>query len=58
MLQLHLPKYHDSSFMVLNSLVYFEDAERDEMADMLISAKWGKIKSGIIAAHADYINHQ
>jgi len=59
MLQLHLSKYHDSSlFMVLKSLVYFEDAERDEMPYMLIPVKWEKIKAEIIAAHADYINHQ
>lgn len=58
MLKLHLSKYHDSSlFMVLKSLVYFEDAEGDEMPYMLIPVKWEKIKSEIIAAHADYINH-
>ncbi len=59
MLRLHLSKYHDSSlFMVLKSLVYFEDAERDEMPYMLIPVTWEKIKSKIIAAHADYINNQ
>lgn len=56
MLRLHLSKYHDSSlFMVLKSLVYFEDAERDEMPYMLIPVTWENIKSKIIAAHADYI---
>ena len=59
MLKLYLSKYHDSSlFMVLKSLVYFEDAEGDEMPYMLIPAKWSEIKAGIIAAHADYINQQ
>lgn len=59
MLRLHLSKYNDSSlFMVLKSLVYFEDAERDEMPYMLIPVTWANIKSKIIAAHADYItNH-
>ncbi|KAA9036374.1 nucleotidyl transferase AbiEii/AbiGii toxin family protein [Ginsengibacter hankyongi] len=57
MLQFHLSKYHDSSlFMVLKSLVYFEDAEADEMPYMMIPVKWEKIKSTIIAAHNDYVN--
>ena len=59
MLRFHLSKFHDSSlFMVLKSLVYFEDAERDEMPFMLIPVTWEIIKSKIVAAHAGYINNE
>ena len=56
MLQLYLDKYSDGSlFMVLKSLVYFEDADSDNMPDMLIPVKWKTVKETVIAAHKEYV---
>lgn len=55
MINLYEEKYADgSTFMVLKSLVYFEDAEEDEMPEMLIPASWKTIKQTIIQKHKDY----
>lgn len=55
-LQLYLDKYSDGSlFMVLKSLLYFEDADLDNMPDMLIPVKWGLVKKAIINAQKEYI---
>lgn len=56
MLNLYLSKYNDGSlFLLMKSLVYFDDADIDEMPDMLIPVKWENVKASIIAAHADCI---
>lgn len=57
MIQHYLNKYKDGSlFLVLKSLVYFEDAEIDVMPDMLIPIKWEDIKRSVILAHKEYMN--
>lgn len=49
MLELYDQKYADgSAFMVLKSLVYFQDAEKDEMPEMLKPVSWEVIKKSII----------
>lgn len=49
-------KYHDGSiFMALKSLVYFEDAEEDEMPVMMESVIWDEVKSAISDAHKSYV---
>jgi hypothetical protein len=59
MLQFYLNKFHDGSlFMVMKSLVYFEDAETDTMPDMLIPVNWKEVKKTIKAAHKDYAKKQ
>ena len=56
MLQQYLHKYNDGSlFLVIKSLVYFEDAELEEMPDMLYPVNWQTVKDTIIAAHTDYL---
>lgn len=56
MLQLYLDKYSDGSlFMVLKSLVYFEDADKDNMPDMLIPVKWKTVKEAVIAVHKEFV---
>ena len=48
MLDLYLQKYHDgSTFLVLKSLVYFDDAEKEELPRMLIPVTWQNIKKKI-----------
>jgi hypothetical protein len=55
MLELYDQKYADGSiFMVLKSLVYFEDAEKDEMPEMLDKVSWNQIKKTIIQKHKEY----
>lgn len=49
MLGFYTQKYADgSTFMVLKSLSYFEDAEKDPMPFMLSKISWSKIKKFII----------
>ena len=56
MIKLYLNKYKDGSlFLVLKSLIYFEDAEPDVMPDMLIPVEWEEIKRSIILAHKEYM---
>jgi len=41
-------KFHDGNrFLVLKSLTYFEDAERDQMPKMLIDVDWKTVKTFI-----------
>lgn len=55
MLDYYLAKYPDGSlFLVLKSLVYFEDAEEDEMPNMLFPIEWEKVKRRILKAYTDY----
>ena len=56
MLQQYLHKYNDGSlFLVIKSLVYFEDAELEEMPDMLYPLNWQTVKDTIIEAYTDYL---
>lgn len=49
-------KYHDgSSFLVLKSLTYFEDAEIEEMPYMFSDVTWQTVKDNIKKAHAEYV---
>ena len=50
-------KYHDGSiFLVLRSLVYFDDADRQEMPDMKIVVEWADIKENITERHREYMD--
>jgi hypothetical protein len=50
-------KFHDgSSFLVLKSLVYFEDAENEAMPWMFEDLSWEDVKTTIQKAHAGYLN--
>lgn len=56
MIKLYQKKYADGSiFMVLKSLIYFNDAEPDIMPDMLKQLSWGEVKDRIIEAHTNYL---
>ena len=49
-------KYHDGSrFLVLKSLVYFEDADKQEMPYMFRDITWQSVKGNIKKIHAEYI---
>jgi hypothetical protein len=49
-------KYHDgSSFLVLKSLTYFEDAEIEEMPYMFSDVTWQTVKDNINKVHAEYV---
>jgi hypothetical protein len=50
-------KFHDgSSFLVLKSLVYFEDADLEAMPWMFEDLSWEEVKTTIQKAHAGYLN--
>ena len=49
-------KYNDgSAFLVLKSLIYFEDAEIEEMPFMFNNITWQIVKDSIKKAHASYM---
>jgi len=49
-------KYHDGSiFLVLKSLAYFEDADKQEMPFMFSDIDWQTIKDNIKKVHAKYV---
>lgn len=49
-------KYYDgSSFLVLKSLTYFEDAERQEMPYMFSDIDWQTMKDNIKKLHAAFV---
>jgi len=51
MLQFHNSKFSDGSeFLVLKSLVYFTDAEEDEMPILLSKTSWKEVQSKIVNA--------
>lgn len=51
-------KYHDGSeFLVLKSLTYFDDAEKDAEPKMLIPVSWKLIKEKIILTHNEYFKN-
>jgi hypothetical protein len=52
-------KFQDGSrFMALKSLIYFEDAEEDEMPLMIKPLTWQEVKNTIRKEHRDYINNE
>jgi hypothetical protein len=54
---LYEKKYRDGSvFLVLKSLIYFDDAEGDEMPQMLQPVSWEAIKQTIVGSHRQYTN--
>ena len=51
MLSFYKEKFNDgSSFLVLKSLTYFDDAEIDPQPYMLIKTDWGQIKKSIVTS--------
>lgn len=53
---LYNKKYHDGSvFLVLKSMVYFNDADADEMPYMMENVSWNDIKKFISTQHAKYL---
>jgi predicted nucleotidyltransferase component of viral defense system len=49
-------KFKDGSlFMALKSLIYFDDAEEDEMPNMLIPVSWNDVMNTILLAHNDFV---
>ncbi|CAN5336716.1 nucleotidyl transferase AbiEii/AbiGii toxin family protein [soil metagenome] len=49
-------KFKDGSlFMALKSIVYFDDADQDEMPNMFAPVNWEKIKRSVTSAYQDYI---
>ena len=55
-MEFYTKKYNDgSTFLVLKSLTYFEDADMEEMPFMFNNIDWQTIKGNIKKAHADYI---
>ena len=56
MLNYYNKKFYDGSeFLVLKSLSYFEDAEKDELPDMLIAVDWETVKQRISENLEDYL---
>jgi hypothetical protein len=54
-MELYLQKYPDgSSFNVLRSLAYFDDAETAPMPKMLVDVEWDQVKASIREAVAGY----
>ena len=49
-------KYHDgSTFLVIKSLSYFDDADEEAMPDMCIPIKWKEVKTHISQILTDYL---
>lgn len=56
MIQFYEEKYSDGSvFMVLKSLVYFDDAENEIMPEMIMPVSWDEIKKTIIRHYREYV---
>ena len=56
LMDFYTKKYNDgSTFLVLKSLTYFEDADMEEMPFMFNNIDWQTIKDNIKKAHADYV---
>jgi len=56
MLNYYLEKYKDGSlFLVLKSIIYFDDADTDELPDMLIPVTWKMVKTKITKVYNDYM---
>jgi predicted nucleotidyltransferase component of viral defense system len=58
MLSFYNQKYHDgSSFLVLKSLTYFDDAELDPQLIMLKKADWNKVKQSMVNSVDTFLNN-
>jgi hypothetical protein len=56
LIDFYTKKYNDgSTFLVLKSLTYFEDADMEEMPFMFNNIDWQTIKDNIKKAHAEYV---
>jgi hypothetical protein len=56
MLNFYLEKYMDGSlFLVLKSIIYFDDADTDELPDMLVPVSWKMVKTKITSVYGDYM---
>ena len=52
-------KFSDGSlFMALKSIIYFDDAENDEMPNMFIEVNWEDIKLSITKAYSQYLDNR
>lgn len=52
----YVAKYKDGSvFMTLKSIIYFDDADKDEMPNILSDLSWDQVKSAISAAYSDFM---
>lgn len=57
LMQLFREKYSDhNDFLVLKSLLYFEDAELEPDPFMLIQSNWNDVKKELVKSVNDYIN--
>jgi len=57
LMKYYLDKYHGGSeFLVVKSLGYFSDAEKDEMPEMIIKKSWSQVKSEITTILKNYIS--
>ena len=53
----YLTKYRDGSeFLVVKSLGYFNDAEKDEMPEMIMKKSWDQVKAEINFALKKYVS--
>lgn len=58
MIQAYNQKFTDgSAFMVLKSIIYFDDAETDEDPVLLKKVPWKKVKSTVLQKYKAYINN-
>jgi hypothetical protein len=58
MMELYNQKYHDGSeFIVLKSIIYFDDADNDEEPVMIKPINWEKVKSKIISELNNYLKN-
>ena len=58
LVDLYLKKYSDAQlFTVLKSLTYFDDAEIDPLPVMAEPVNWDEIKTAIVKAVHQYLNH-
>jgi hypothetical protein len=58
MLKLYQKKYKDGSlFLVLKSLVYFDDADKDVMPRLIDKVPWNMIKKTILNAYSEYMKN-
>jgi hypothetical protein len=52
----YVAKYKDGSlFMTLKSIIYFDDADKDEMPNMFSDLSWNEVKETISAAYAHFM---
>ena len=57
-LELYQKKYAEESlFMALKSLIYFDDAEKEEMPVMLLPITWNEVKNAIQNNYNNYLKN-